>query len=109
MVHGEQEHMFLMLEPEQLGADQRATTEIERLLCLIVRMAVNLGLLLLCGKVGQIHSGQEQRHSRSDDLDEPAIFHREACAQHLMTPDNFVQTPVQCKRVERTADAYSVD
>ena len=105
MVHSDQNHVFVLPQPQHLDPRERALQEIDRLPRLRGKISPYLVIPLVGSKLAQVRDRQRQMRIRGNDLHGPPLHFGERCSQRLVTAEDLIQCLLQGGQIERPATA----
>ena len=100
-MHGDEQEVLVLGQPDDAGANERATREVEGMRELGLDKPVRGRFLFCCRQFVQIVDCERHRELRRNDLDLPAAGNADRRAQNLVAPHNFVEAAFQKRRIER--------
>jgi len=104
VVHGQQQPVLAVAQPQQTCPQQRSPREIEACTAFRLRDPPRLRVALRLRQRAQVIDVERDVERRCDHLHQPRVIHREARAQRLVAANDLVQCPPQRVAVERSAE-----
>ncbi len=105
MVHRQQPHLLLVAQPQHGATYQRPLGQIEGQLGFGGDQSPDLGLPLARRQLPQVNDRQLDRQCRGDHLRGASLHIPKGGAQGFVARDDFIETPLQRRQVERPLEA----